>query len=61
MSSMGEDAPGQCVRPSSAVPDEVLVGSGSDSGQQDCHQNVGSIKGQGIKKKGHLEKNNCLT
>lgn len=61
MSSKGEDASGQCVRPSSTVPGEVLVGSGRDSGQQDCHQNVGGIKGQGIKKKERLEKNNCLT
>lgn len=61
MSSKGEDAPGQWIRPSPTVPDKVLTGSGSDSGQQDGHQNVGSIKGQGIKKKGRLEKNNSLT
>ena len=52
VSSKGEDAPGQCVRRSSTVPGEVLVGSGSDSSQEDCHQNVGGIKGQEIKKKG---------
>lgn len=50
MSSKGEDAAGQRVRSTSTITGEVLVSSGSDSGQDNCHQNAGGIKGQGKKR-----------